>query len=216
MADKKAKSFDEVVQETLNAAFSDAVLLDISMTHLAPRVESLVVMNAENGRFLGGPDKNKGYSGKTLPAFFMGKLKKSGDAWQIQPTGDGVRTVSPGDAMIWRHVGGVGGRSNPDKATAFLIGGYKKFRELAGRTTGFVNLTMTGSMLRSVRSNAYPTASGVMIETGATGGQEDKARWTDAKREWLGLPQSDLNEIVEMLSTHISNELNNLPDRTVE
>lgn len=207
---KKAKSFQQVVDETFESAFSDAVLLDISTTHLAPRIQFLVTDNAEHGRFIGGSHQNKGYSTATLPAFFLGALQKSGDQWRIQPTGSGVRTVSPGDSMIWRHVSGS------NRATAFLIGGYKKFRELAGRSTGFVNLTLTGRMLGSVRSNAYPTGSGVMIETGATGGQQDKARYTDAKREWLGLPQSDLDKITAELSSHIQAVLGDLPNYTIE
>ncbi|MCA1800647.1 MAG: hypothetical protein LC650_05085, partial [Actinobacteria bacterium] len=92
---RKAKSFQQIVDETLDAAFSDAVLLEVSMKRLAPRIQFLVTENAQSGRFLGGPYKNKGYSGGTLPAFFLGKLKKSGDDWQIQPRGSGVGTVDP-------------------------------------------------------------------------------------------------------------------------
>lgn len=213
---KKAKNFNQVVNETLDAAFSDAVLLDISRTHLAPRIQFLVTENAQAGRFIGGPLKNKPYSGGTLPAFFLGKLQKSGDDWQIQPRDSAVRTVNPGDALIWRHVGGIGGGNNSNRATAFLIGGYKKFRELTGRSTSVVNLTMTGRMLGSVRSKAFPTGEGVRIETGATGGQEDKARWTDAKREWLGLPQSDLNNVSGILTDRIESVVSSQPDRKID
>lgn len=212
----KAKNFNQVVEETINAAFSDAVLLDIARTHLAPRIQFLVTENAQAGRFIGGVWKDKPYSGKLLPAFYFGKLRKSGDAWQISPQDSGVRNVSPGSALIWRHVAGLGGGNNSNRATAFLIGGYKKFRELTGRSTSVVNLTMTGRMLGSVRSNAFPTGEGVMIETGATGGQQDKARWTDAKREWLGLPQSDTNAIIKMLSGQIEGIIDDLPDREID
>lgn len=207
-----ADSFKDVVEDTLEAAFGNAALLSAARRVLAPQITIEITQHAQEGLFLGGGthDDDPFYSETTLPAFFLGDLQKSGGSWQLQST-ELNTTVTPKDSdLIWRDSDGDG------EPTALLLGGYKEFRRLSGRSTDFVNLTFTGKMLNSVRSSASVQGGNVKIETGATGRQQQKAGYTDAMYEWLGLFEDEQKHIKGMLEDWVDDIIDNRPDVTIK
>lgn len=202
-------SIEDVVRETLETAFGTAALLEASRKSIAPRVTFLITEHARAGKFLGGgsQEDGSGYSEATLPAFFLGELESSGGQWKLRNEALN-KTVTPReDELIWR--------TNEDgEPRAYLLGGYRKFRELAGRSTDFVNLTFTGNMLGNVESRAKVQGGNVHIETTSVG-YEDRAGFTDAMYEWLGLFENEQRDIREKLERWIDDLLDNRPDVTV-
>jgi hypothetical protein len=174
----------------LRKALSDASMTEAIDKIVRPTVIRMVNERTMRGEFLGGPYANKGYSTATLPAFFFGRLSGSGNQWSIRS--DQLNTsVQPGDDLIWHVVGG--------SAMAFLIGGYKKFRELAGRNTGTVDLTFTGTMLRGLDVKTETMPDGVVGKLGVYNERAEVAGFVDAKREFLGLSEQEQNTLKESL-----------------
>lgn len=204
-----ANSFEDVVKDSIESAMGNAALLTAARQTLAPNITRFITTHAQEGKFLGGgSQEGSGYSEATLPAFFLGELTKSGDQWKLQST-ELNKTVNPKDSdLIWRT------RSDGEPM-AFLLGGYKEFRRLAGRSVDFVNLTFTGRMLGSVTSQAKIEGGNVKIETGATGGHQAKAGYTDAMYEWLGLFQGEQAKIQFALEDYIEDILGSRPDVTI-
>lgn len=207
-----ADSLQDVVRDTVDAAMGNAALLTAARRVLAPAVTKEITQHAQEGLFLGGGthDDTPTYSDTTLPAFFLGDLQKSGGSWQLQST-EMNKTVKPKESdLIWRDSDGDG---NP---TAFLLGGYKEFRRLAGRTTDFVNLTFTGRMLGSVTTESSIENKNVVMKTGGSGGQQKKVGYTDAMYEWLGLFEQEQKFIQGILEDYIDNIIDDRPDVTIK
>lgn len=201
-------SMREVVLESINSAFGKVALAKLIRNDLAPLSVMLVNEHVAQGRFMDGDYKDKGYSETTLPAFFLGDLEKSGDEWRIKNV-ELNKTISPGDDLVWRW------NQDKSKATAYLVGGYKKFRQLAGRDTSVVNLTFTGRMMNSVRG--FPVISGdtYRVEVRATGGNQDKAYWTDRQREWLVLFPDELETLSKEGERFMVEQIEKLGDTSV-
>lgn len=212
-----ADSLEDVVRETIEQALSKASVFQIARSTLAPRITFLITEHAQAGNFLGGgsQEDGEGYSTNTLPAFYFGDLKKTGDGWQLQST-ELNRTVSPRNNSQNPEDGDLFWRTDPNgRPIPFLKGGYKEFRRLADRSTDVVNLTFTGRMLGSVTSTPQIGRRGVQIETSATGGQEQKAAFTDEMYEWLGLHPSERAQIKDMLEEMIDDIIDGRPDITI-
>lgn len=202
-------SLSDAIRDTLEAGFSQFALGDLARREIAPLSVALITEHAQAGVFAGGEYADRGYSTSTLPAFFLGDLEKTaGGQWRIRSVVSNV-TVKPGkEKLIWRT--GQGGRR-----IAYLVGGYKEFRRLAGRTTSFVNLTFTGRMLQSVRGVVGPSGSGVEIRVGGSGGQQDKVAFTDAQREWLYLSNPEMSQIDVAVERFINHTVDGLDDALV-
>ena len=82
-----------------------------------------------------------------------------------------------------------------------IPGGYKQFRELAGRQTGFVDFTFTGKMWSNIKltSDKSELNTGVAVIKATT--DLDKAKLagnTERKGEILKLSKSELGRITEL------------------
>lgn len=201
------ESFSKALEITIENSVGDVVLLTAARTKIAPLVTGMIKAHALAGRFLGGgsQEPNTGYSKNTLPAYYLGKLQKNGSGrWQLQ-SDKFNKTVTPrvGD-LEWRTVRG--------KKVAYMIGGYRRFKQLAGRDVSSVNLTFTGRMLGSVESQAAANTDGVRITTGATGGEQSKAAYTNAMYEWLGLHDDERAGVRRVLVKFIEDQIGDQPD----
>ena len=82
-----------------------------------------------------------------------------------------------------------------------LPGGYKQFREIHGRQTGFVDFTFTGKMMGSIHilSNPSQHSQGVVV-IGPNTDEEQKKMAGNEKRkgEILNLSDSEIKEIADM------------------
>lgn len=201
-----ARSIKQIVDETIEAAFGRAALTRLINQSAGPLTVALVNKHVEAGRFMSGEYQNKGYSEATLPAFFLGDIEKSGDRWRIRSTQFNV-TVQPGaDKFIWRWNG------KKERPEAYLVGGYKEFRRLAGRDNSIVNLTFTGRMMNSVDFRPRIGGNTYSLEVGATGGNQAKAYYTDRQREWLVLFEDEQRDIVRESELFIEREIRKLGD----
>lgn len=197
-----------VVDETIKTAFGRSTLNRLIRDEIGALTVALVNKHVEAGRFMSGEYANKGYSEATLPAFFLGDIQKAGDDWQIRSKQFNV-TVDPKDKFIWRW------NDAKDQPTAYLVGGYKEFRRLAGRDNSIVNLTFTGRMMNSVDFRPVISRNTFRVEVGAFGGNQDKAYYTDKQREWLVLFGDEQEKIKREAEKFITKRLNRLGDETI-
>lgn len=201
-------SLSDAIRDTLEAGFSQAALGSLARREIGPMSVAMITEHAQRGEFASGKYAGRGYSTSTLPAFFLGDLEKSAsDGWRINSVEANV-TVSPRDKLVWRT-------AESGRKVAYLVGGYKEFRRLAGRSVGFVNLTFTGRMLQSVRDVIDPVSDGVQIRIGGSGGQQDKVGYTDEQREWLYLSNSEMERIDMAVERFIDKTVDGLDDALV-
>jgi hypothetical protein len=156
------------------------------------RAVALIDEHTRRGEFLGGSRAGQGYSEKPLPAGFM-----------IRPTyvpGEGWKTGSiqiPQSDMQWST-------NSAGERRAYLIGGYKKLRDIWGRNTNTVDLTFTGAMLRSL--NATVQSSGGeswVVEITVSPDQMAKAAGTNSQREWMALTDEEADKIAVIIESGV-------------
>lgn len=135
---------------------------------------AIIDQRTRRGQFLGGKFANKGYS--TAP----------------MPFSELTRAVSVGeDDVFWITKNG--------QSRKYLKGGYKKFRELTGRNTGWVNLDFSGEMLNSLFVSSDYTGMAIRISVTVPSGQMVKAFHTNEQREWLSLSEDEINRVLQYL-----------------
>ena len=104
--------------------------------------------------------------------------------------------------LEWRKVNGH---------SLFIIpGGYKQFRELHGRQTGFVDFTLSGCMWNNVKlvSGRSELNSGVAVIKATEELQQKKLEGNTKKRgEILGLSKSEEQRLSEIYEVWVENGL---------
>ena len=139
---------------------------------------AIIDQRTRRGEFLGGKFQNKGYS--TAP----------------MPFSELTRQVSVGaDDVFWITKNG--------KSVKYLKGGYKKFRELTGRNTGWVNLDFSGAMLNSLFVDTDFTGFSIKVSVTVPSGQMVKAFQTNEQREWLALSDEEANKVLGYLQGNL-------------
>lgn len=156
------------------------------------RALSLIDEHTRRGEFLGGSKQNQGYSERLLPAGFM-----------IRPTyvpGEGWKTGSiqiPQSDMQWST-------NSAGERRAYLVGGYKKLREIWGRNTNTVDLTFTGAMLRSLTATVQSSGDSTwIVEVTVSPDQMAKAAGTDAQREWMALTDEEAEKVAVIIENGV-------------
>jgi len=204
-----------VIKQLTETAFGKAAINRLIRDEVGALTVALINQHVAAGRFMNNPDSSndrssEGYSTATLPAFFLGDIQKAGEDWQIRSTQFNV-TVNPNDdQFIWRW------NQKQQKSVGYLVGGYKAFKELAGRSTSIVNLTFTGRMMNSVNYRPVISNNSFRVEVGATGGNEDKAYYTDRQREWLVLFGDEQEKIIRESEKYIVRQIDKLGDFIVK
>jgi hypothetical protein len=184
------------VARRLESMFDRLPLHELSDSLIKPSVIRFINERTERGEFLGGERKNEGYSETTLPAWFFGRLRQTGGSWSIRSDVFNTTANPSSDELVWRaHAGGG--------ATAYLIGGYKKFRELTGRPTNRVTLSFTGTMLRGLDGRTSETPEALEIEFGVYNERQRVSGYVNRQREFLGLNQSEYDKLAEWISNRI-------------
>lgn len=74
-----------------------------------------------------------------------------------------------------------------------------KRNPLKAAVTSVVNLTLTGNMLKSLRTRVRPTDYGIQGEIFLMGREADKGRWNQRLRKWFGFDREQLKRIVNRL-----------------
>ena len=189
------KSVTQVITSELEQAFSDTVIENLARRVVSPTVIRRINERVERADFLGGDLANKGYSEALIPAYFLGNLQKNGGFWQLQNTELNI-TVDPAENLIWRG-GGDGG------VRAYLEGGYKKFRELAGRRTDRVRLQFTGTMMRGLDSRIELVSGRVTVKTGVYNERSAVSGYLNARREFLALSDPELDQLDRSISDYL-------------
>ena len=165
-------------------------LAKFAESDIAPMGLKIIDDRTRSGKFLGGTHADKGYSEKWLPLWFLknGKISRSGTSGRLQYK-IGSKAV-PRSAIAWR--GKTGG-----KPTAYLVGGYKKYRSLTGRKTDKVNLDYSGRMLRALDARVYTSGksykNSVLFYVRKP--QDKIAEYNQAKREFVGFSAPELGRM---------------------
>jgi len=106
---------------------------------------------------------------------------------------------------------GTGGPSNTGGKHLFVIpGGYKQFRELHGRQTGFVDFTLSGRMWNNVKlvSERSELNSGVAVIKATEEIQKKKlAGNTERRGEILGLSKKEEERLSDIYSVWVEGAL---------
>jgi len=93
----------------------------------------------------------------------------------------------------------------------FVIpGGYKQFRELHGRQTGFVDFTLSGRMWNNIKlvSDRAELNSGVAVIKATEDLQKKKLSGnTERRGEILGLSKAEVQRLIELYEVWIGNGL---------
>ena len=141
-------------------------------------IRAIIDDRTRNGEFLGGPFALKGYSEAPMPFSEV------------------TRQISAGDEdVFWATIGG--------KPQKYLIGGYRRFRELTGRRVDKVELSFSGAMLNSLFPRVDPTSEGVDIIVTVPASQMEKAFHTHQQRRWLALSREESDRVFESIGREI-------------
>jgi len=165
-----------------------------------PYMVAAINERVTKGVYLGGSRQNLGYSTTPIPTWFLGGLlRELGDkgtkrAYKLNAQEKFNKTITiPQNDIFWSS-------TSSGRSTAFLKGGYKHFRKLAGRRDDLVDLTFTGSMLASLRHDVTQQAGVVQVTVKVSSMNAAKAYYTDRSREWMNLSDKELNFIESRLS----------------
>lgn len=143
---------------------------------------AIIDQRTRRGEFLGGPLANRGYSQTPMPFSEL------------------TRQVTAGrDEVFWATRNG--------KPVKYLRGGYKRFRELTGRRTDKVELTFSGAMLNSLFSEAKQSGGQFDITITVPPAQQEKAFHTNNQREWLGLNDSEIERVGQLIERRVNSML---------
>lgn len=186
----------DIVQRTIQNAVSSASLNSALNEHVGPWSVAQINRRTNQGRFLGGRLSSMGYSSTPIPLWFLGRSESTESGYRVRYTDGGFRTTVnlPEQSVQW-------GR-NPwgSKSTPWLKGGYREFKQASGRSVSRVNLQMSGQMLNSLRYNVHPFTDGARLSVTVGPDQQDKAGWTNAKRRWLDLSESEVDRALSIVA----------------
>ena len=185
---------EEILSRVRSAVDSSSVHAAAN-EQIGPWSVAQINRRTNQGRFLGGRLANMGYSSSPIPLWFLGRIEPTGSGYRVRYTDGGFRTsvnFSQQDVQWGRNPWGP-------KSTPWLPGGYREFKQRSGRSVSHVNLQMSGQMLASLRYSAVPVVDGARLSITVGPDQRDKAAWTNAKRRWLDLSESELDSAVRML-----------------
>lgn len=150
------------------------------------------------GNYLGGDYANKPYSTTNLPLFFFG------NATLVERTGN-VRLSAPemniGSLLIKREDIYWSTDSQGNKMM-WLRGGYATFLKYArpGKNLEKVDHQFTGQMLNAFTYDITFTTKGSEIRWYVRPPHDAKAAYTNAKRQWMGFFDEELEQVAEMAS----------------
>lgn len=174
------KSFERIKQN-LNSASEKA----------GARSRFFVDKHARNGDFRSGVWKDKGYSDKWIPAFFLGKTTYN-DNGSVMVQGYFTSANLPANDIEWRN------------KTAYYKKGYKGWRQLTGRQVSKVDLTFSGQMLQNLTYRTKSSGNMVTIEVFVKAPYNDRMSYTNAKREWVYLKDAEIKKIALELATNLN------------
>lgn len=162
----------------LTNVFNSAALAPI-MEEAGAFARALIDQRTRRGEFLGGPLANRGYSQTPMP---FSELTR--------------QITASEEETFWATRNG--------KPVKYLRGGYKRFRELTGRRTDKVELTFSGAMLNSLFSEVKQSGGQFDITITVPPAQQEKAFHTNNQREWLGLNDSEIERVGQLIERRIN------------
>jgi hypothetical protein len=171
----RVKTFERLRNNISNAVQSTSM-----------RSRFFVDRHAKQGEFKSGDLANSPYSKKWIPAFFLGGVTY-GDSVRVQNYF--TSATLPNEDVEWRIWKG--------KKTPFYTMGYAGFRRLTGRQTSHVDLTFSGQMLRNLTSRVRLSPNGFRVQVFVKEPFNDRMRWTNNRRKWLYLKDSEIDTIKE-------------------
>ena len=171
----------EQIAAKLRTAFDNIALIPAADAAGA-FMRAIVDDRTRNGQFLGGPFALKPYSEAPMPFSEATRRLRVSD-----------------DETFWITENG--------RPRRYLIGGYRRFRELKGRRVDKVELSFTGAMLNSLFTRVDPTSAGVDIVLTVPASQMRKAFHTHNKRQWLALSEQEADRVMAGLSEEIARRL---------
>lgn len=168
----------------ISSAISEAIK-DINPNRVGGRAFAMIRERTDRGQFLGGLRAGRGYSTRDLSIGKLGNVtyNKKKQSVSIKRVAMAPVRISKED-LKWSNKGGR------------LVGGYKKFRQLAGRKVDKVDLTLSGRMMNSFRFDVLRARGDVtQIVFGVSPSQDEKAYQTNKQRQWLGLSDAEIDVI---------------------
>lgn len=182
------------IADDLEDILMSPALTAIARQKVAPTALKMIDERTRKGRFL--KDNTPGYSTKPIALNVIGSVTPSKSSLKFDSRTLNRKLTFSKSEYGWRTLNG--------KRYALLWGGYKKIREKSGRNTSFVDLTFTGRMLNSLSSQSKALASNsVAVDVSVGQDQQDKARFTHAKRPWLGLSAQEETELANVIKSAI-------------
>lgn len=159
--------------------------------------QSRILDRTQKGQFLGGAAQNKGYSSNPIMAWKLGKTTWNGANGTLRIKKPLVAPVIIDESELrWGKRGAV------------LLGGYRRFRQLAGLNSGKVDLSFTGRMLNSLQFKTRSLSNSYRITLSTSRSQSVKAFYTNQAREWLGLSAREIQIVQNFIVQKLDRELN--------
>ncbi len=180
----------DVVQRIINRSL---------LLRIGAQVVFIIKERTLQGQFLPGSTGTGEYSTTPAPMPWGALLKK-------------VKTQKGMKGMIGSGEVKVISKSKSGKTWVLLMGGYKKFRELAGKEFDHVTLNWTGKTMRNLKILSADTGSAsVLIGFDDAGSkriasyhQELGAGKSRKTHKFLGLTDSELHELGQYVKSAIS------------
>ena len=176
----------------ISRSISEAIK-DIDPNRVGGRAFAMIRERTARGQFLGGSRAGRGYSTRDLSIGKLGDVTYNAESQSVS-----IKRVAMAPVRIskedlkWSNKGGR------------LVGGYKKFRQLAGRKVDKVDLTLSGRMMNSFRFDVERAAGEVtQIVFGVSPSQDEKAFQTNEQRQWLCLSDSEMDVIEKDLESMV-------------
>lgn len=183
-------------KEYFERALSENAMRDLFDSDVGPLVIATIDQRTRRGEFLGGDKKDKPYSDKPIPAFYLGRLERKGSSYSLRSDKQNTTASVPLEDVFWRVVNG--------RRMAFFDKGYAGWRVATGRGLK-VDLTFTGMMLNSMHHKIL-SISGNEIHIGIefSPEQDQKAYYVNLQREFVGLSPEEHESISQYLFTKLS------------
>lgn len=176
-------------------------LTNVAVTKVAPTALRMIDERTRKGKFL--QSNTPGYSTKPIALNVIGSVTPSKSGLRFDSRTLNKKLSFTKAEYGWRTLNG--------KRYALLWGGYKKIREKSGRNTSFVDLTFTGKMLNSLDTQSKPISDrAVGVDITVSQDQQAKARFTNAKRPWLGLADTEIVELADVIKREIDKDLSGI------
>ena len=175
--------FASEISNPLKNAVNDQIAREVGDV-----AQFIIQERTSQGKFLGGPLANKGYSTNPIMAFKLGDVTYDGGGGITVKNEVAGGPVSYGpDELDWGKKG------------AIALGGYKRFRQKIGRETSKVTLTLSGAMFVGFNYVVRKAANSVRIVFGVKPADNAKAFFTNQQRRWLGLSNSEARQIAKLI-----------------